>query len=125
PYRHTDVHPRREFHSVGRFRIGDHRLVGWRARVHGISPQFRLRDGVHHHRWCCHQRTRAPRRGGGPVGITSGPDGAIWFTEADTTTLPPIASKIGRMSTTGQASEFPLAAATTSLDYSSEWRQAA
>src|SRR5258706_5459586 len=35
-----------------------------------------------------------------PAGITQGPDGALWFTEASV-------SKIGRISTAGVVSEFP------------------
>src|SRR5262249_50433456 len=35
----------------------------------------------------------------GPLGITTGPDGALWFTEG-------IAGKIGRITTTGTVTEF-------------------
>jgi virginiamycin B lyase len=38
--------------------------------------------------------------GGGPDGITKGPDGAMWFTEFD-------ADKIGRIATNGSVSEYP------------------
>jgi virginiamycin B lyase len=38
----------------------------------------------------------------GPTGITSGPDGAMWFTEAT-------ANKIGRISATGIITEYALA----------------
>ncbi|MBO0795988.1 MAG: hypothetical protein J2P36_34280, partial [Ktedonobacteraceae bacterium] len=36
-----------------------------------------------------------------PTGITSGPDGALWFTETS-------AGKIGRVTVQGKISEFPL-----------------
>src|SRR5262249_9464525 len=38
-----------------------------------------------------------------PSGITAGPDGALWFTEA-------LGHKIGRISTSGAITEFPLPA---------------
>ena len=37
-----------------------------------------------------------------PIGITAGPDGALWFTEVGT-------NKIGRLSTGGQLTETALA----------------
>jgi virginiamycin B lyase len=37
----------------------------------------------------------------GACGITAGPDGALWFTET-------YVNKIGRITTTGELSEFPL-----------------
>jgi streptogramin lyase len=42
-----------------------------------------------------------PTSGSKPLGITPGPDGALWFTEFD-------ADKIGRVTTAGAFSEFPL-----------------
>ncbi len=42
-----------------------------------------------------------PTRGGHPFGITSGPDGALWFTEIGR-------GKIGRITTSGTISEYPL-----------------
>src|SRR5207245_2080912 len=39
--------------------------------------------------------------GGGPGGITQGPDQALWFTEQGS-------NKIGRITTTGSITEFPL-----------------
>lgn len=42
----------------------------------------------------------------GPTSIVQGPDGAMWFTENNV-------AKIGRMSLTGQMSEFPLSPATS------------
>lgn len=44
-------------------------------------------------------------RAAGPEGIASGPDGALWFTEA-------YASKIGRITTAGAITEFTLPAST-------------
>jgi streptogramin lyase len=45
--------------------------------------------------------TTFPIPGTGSLGITSGPDGNLWFTEPDD-------NKIGRMSPTGVVTEFPL-----------------
>jgi len=42
-----------------------------------------------------------PDRGGGPWGITVGPDGALWFTDQ-------LRGKIGRISTAGNAKAYPL-----------------
>jgi virginiamycin B lyase len=42
-----------------------------------------------------------PTPNSGPVGITAGPDGALWFTEAGT-------GKIGRITTAGTLTEFPI-----------------
>src|SRR6476469_4297796 len=47
------------------------------------------------------RRFRTPDSGAGPVGITAGPDGALWFTES-------FANRIGRITTNGVISEFPL-----------------
>jgi virginiamycin B lyase len=44
-----------------------------------------------------------PSPASGPTGIVSGPDGALWFTERN-------ADKIGRITTDGVVTEFPLAA---------------
>ncbi|MDQ2903703.1 MAG: hypothetical protein M3Y81_09140, partial [Chloroflexota bacterium] len=45
----------------------------------------------------------------GPLGITAGPDGALWFTEVGLTAQSgKYESLIGRMTPTGQFSEFPL-----------------
>ena len=46
--------------------------------------------------------------GSAPQGITSGPDGNLWFTESD-------ASRIGRITPAGVASEFPPTAAILSI----------
>ena len=46
----------------------------------------------------------------GPLGITAGPDGALWFTEAGTGGT----SKIGRITTAGAITEFPLPTAFSS-----------
>jgi virginiamycin B lyase len=42
-----------------------------------------------------------PNSSANPFGITAGPDGALWFTES-------LADKIGRITTAGIVSEFPL-----------------
>ncbi len=42
-----------------------------------------------------------PIVGGAPEGITAGPDGALWFTESQ-------GNQIGRLTTSGQVSDFPL-----------------
>jgi virginiamycin B lyase len=42
-----------------------------------------------------------PTSDSGPFGIVAGPDGALWFTES-------LSSKIGRMTTAGGITEFPL-----------------
>jgi virginiamycin B lyase len=42
-----------------------------------------------------------PTPASGPYGITAGPDGNVWFTEA-------FASKIGRITPAGAFTEFPL-----------------
>src|SRR5262245_26658425 len=42
-----------------------------------------------------------PTSNSGLWGITVGPDGALWFTEAD-------GSKIGRITTAGMITEFPM-----------------
>jgi virginiamycin B lyase len=42
-----------------------------------------------------------PSFGHNPYGITTGPDGALWFTESAT-------SQIGRISTSGEIAEYPL-----------------
>lgn len=47
------------------------------------------------------QRWPLPERRSGPLRITAGPDGALWFTEQKT-------YSIGRISTGGRISEFPL-----------------
>jgi len=44
---------------------------------------------------------------GGPGGITAGPDGALWFTEF-------VGNKIGRMTTAGVVTEFPIPTANAS-----------
>ena len=46
--------------------------------------------------------------GSAPAGITAGPDGNLWFTESD-------ASRIGRITPAGVASEFPPTAAILSI----------
>jgi virginiamycin B lyase len=43
---------------------------------------------------------------GSPYGIVSGPDSHLWFTEY-------LGNKVGRMSTTGQVTEFPIRSTTT------------
>src|SRR5262249_25184565 len=42
------------------------------------------------------------RRGARPVGIATGPDGALWFTESSS-----VSTKIGRITTAGVFTEFP------------------
>jgi virginiamycin B lyase len=42
-----------------------------------------------------------PTVNSGPAGITTGPDGALWFTE--------LVGKIGRITITGVITEFPMA----------------
>jgi streptogramin lyase len=44
-----------------------------------------------------------PTPGAGPVGIVAGPDGSVWFTEAD-------ADAIGRRTASGRIQEFPIGA---------------
>jgi virginiamycin B lyase len=44
-----------------------------------------------------------PTAASGPLGITLGPDGALWFTEA-------LASKIGRITVSGSVTEFSIPA---------------
>lgn len=44
-----------------------------------------------------------------PAGITAGPDGAVWFTEG-------AASRVGRITTDGRVTTFPLGADTTPTD---------
>src|SRR5260370_1190123 len=46
-------------------------------------------------------QSQPPTAGGNPVAITTGPDGALWFTEFS-------ASKIGRITTAGVFTEFPI-----------------
>jgi len=41
-----------------------------------------------------------------PYGITAGPDGALWFNEANS--VPPIVPKLGRITTSGIIDVFPL-----------------
>jgi streptogramin lyase len=48
-----------------------------------------------------------PTSNGGPIGITSGPDGNVWFAEQD-------GNKIGRITTSGVITEFSLPAAGSS-----------
>ena len=50
-----------------------------------------------------------PTASSGPVGITAGPDGNLWFTEAR-------ASKIGRITTSGGFAEFPVPTASSEPD---------
>jgi streptogramin lyase len=45
--------------------------------------------------------SRAPTAGSNPAGITTGPDGALWFTEFG-------ANQIGRITTAGVITEFPI-----------------
>jgi streptogramin lyase len=47
-----------------------------------------------------------PTAGSGPSGITAGPDGALWFTEAS-------ANKIGRITTGGSITEVPIPTASS------------
>jgi virginiamycin B lyase len=47
------------------------------------------------------QRNSLPTEAAAPVGITVGPDGALWFVEI-------AAGQIGRITTDGQVTEFPL-----------------
>src|SRR5262245_23754173 len=42
-----------------------------------------------------------PTAGAGPIGITTGPDGNLWFTEY-------LANKIGRITPSGTITEFPV-----------------
>ena len=42
-----------------------------------------------------------PTSGSGPIGITAGPDGNIWFTESRT-------NKIGKVTLKGHFTEYPL-----------------
>jgi virginiamycin B lyase len=49
--------------------------------------------------------------GQGPLGITAGPDGALWFTSQASNSTPPSAnalSYIGRITTNGALTQFPL-----------------
>jgi virginiamycin B lyase len=46
---------------------------------------------------------KTPTPGSGPESITTGPDGALWFTERN-------AAKVGRITTSGRITEFPLPA---------------
>jgi virginiamycin B lyase len=46
--------------------------------------------------------------GGNPGGITAGPDGALWFTQETS-------GEIGRMTTTGAVTEFPVTSPTTGV----------
>ncbi len=47
-----------------------------------------------------------PATGGGPTGIVTGPDGALWFGESPG--LGTVPAKVGRITTSGQLAEFPL-----------------
>jgi len=58
------------------------------------------RDRPHHHRGR-HQRVSDPTAGSAPIGIVTGPDGALWFAENG-------ASKVGRITTDGVVTEYPL-----------------
>src|SRR5258706_4225506 len=49
-----------------------------------------------------------PTVDGGPWSITTGPDGALWFTES-------FANKIGRITTAGVITEFPIPTANSEL----------
>ncbi|HSW88740.1 MAG TPA: C39 family peptidase [Candidatus Saccharimonadales bacterium] len=49
-----------------------------------------------------------PTNNSSPLGITSGPDGNIWFTEANS-------DKIGRITTNGTITEFPLPTSNTAV----------
>ena len=42
-----------------------------------------------------------PTAGSNPIGITAGPDGALWFTEGG-------GNKIGRVTTSGAFTEYPI-----------------
>jgi virginiamycin B lyase len=43
-----------------------------------------------------------------PLRLASGPDGAMWFTEGFSTNNPAAGNNVGRMTTDGQYSEFPM-----------------
>ncbi len=51
-----------------------------------------------------------PTSGGGPSGIASGSDGALWFTESNK-------DKIGRVTTAGAFTEYPVPTANSQPDY--------
>jgi streptogramin lyase len=49
---------------------------------------------------------RTPTPASAPLGITSGPDGALWFTEG-------LGNKIGRITIAGSVTEFPVPTASS------------
>ena len=64
------------------------------------SPNPAQPDRAHHDRRCDY-RVPDPNGQQPPGGITAGPDGALWFTEQT-------ANKIGRITTAGVITEFPI-----------------
>ena len=64
------------------------------------SPNRRQQNRPHHDRGRYHRIRRSHASGGGPYGITAGPDGALWFTEL----IRP--DKIGRITTAGAITEY-------------------
>ena len=91
--RHLDVHrSRRQRLSAG----GHHRWSRRRALVH----QLRQRpDRPHHHRRRRHDVHRSAGNVDSPVGVTTGPDGALWFTSSNN-------KRIGRITTAGAITTF-------------------
>src|ERR1035438_2809509 len=78
---------------------GHHGGAGWGAVVYGIEGQKVGRittAGA-----ITEYPVPSPKSGGGPAGITVGPDGALWFTEPDA---------IGRITTVGEVTEFSVPA---------------
>ena len=75
--------------------LGDHERPGWRPVVHQRVRQLDRPD--HHGRHGDHQLHR--HRHLGPYGITSGPDGALWFTNSGN-------NSIGRITTGGTVTNY-------------------
>jgi len=67
-------------------------------RTGGIRAR-RRQDRPDHHGGRALSEFNAPTAAAGPHGIAAGPDGALWFTEAN-------GNKIGRVTTAGAFSEF-------------------
>ena len=76
---------------------GHHDGSGRRTVVHRSQRQ---QDRPHHHRRCNYRIPDPHGRSAIPKGITTGPDGALWFTEET-------ANQIGRITTAGVVDRIP------------------
>src|SRR5689334_10280839 len=74
-------------------RLARRQSHGWRPSLEHLEDRLLLANGIF--------EFPVPTAGSGPVGITAGPDGNLWFTENAT-------NQVGRITPSGSVQEFPI-----------------